>query len=66
MRKNVINAALMAIAANPIMKHMRDVAYAPVAIRNHKKSDPLQQEAAEAKRLRKQARNIKNAQKHTS
>lgn len=65
MKKSVINAALMAIAAAPIMKHMRDVAYAPINFSSGKKPDPSQKERAEAKRIKRQQRNIKNEQKQT-
>lgn len=66
MKKSILTAALMAITANPTMAKMRAIAYAPVSLPKSNGDNLAAKKEAEAKRLRKQARNIKNAQKHTS
>ena len=64
--------ALLAIAVagmmnNPVLAHMRNVAYSPVKIKDTKDTPLNTQEEllrkAEEKRLRKQQRNLKNANK---
>ena len=57
----LIAAAYAGMMANPVMKHMRDVASAPVSLPTSRKYDLTAINKAEEKRLRKQARNLKNA-----
>jgi len=70
MDKKLLACMVASLSANTVMAHMREVAYKPVTIKDTKDTPLVVQkdllDAAEAKRLRKQARNIKNAQKHTS
>lgn len=70
MDKRLLALAVAGLTNNPVMVHMRRVAFTPIAIKDTK-DIPIaaqfdRQKEAEAKRLRKQARNIKNAQKQTS
>ena len=68
--KLMIEAALAGVAANPVLSHMRIVAYSPVSTQcieegdslKTKESDLLAIKKAEEKRLRKQERNLKNGQ----
>lgn len=70
MDKKLIALAVAGLTNSPIMSHMRKVAYKPVAIKDTKDISLDTQkgllDAAEAKRIKRQQRNIKNAQKHTS
>ena len=63
MKKEVLVKAQEHIRDNRTMAKMRAIAYAPVHLKEETKNNL---EAAEAKRLRKQMRNIKNVQKQTT
>lgn len=54
-----------AMMANPVLAHMRKVAYTPVTpiVHSSKETQDEALKKAEAKRLRKQTRNIQNEQK---
>ncbi len=46
---------------NPVLAHMREVAYTPVTLKEFPKAHEELIKKAEEKRLRKQERNLKNA-----
>jgi len=61
MKKQVsqkIKTAMAGVMANPVMKHMREIAYASVQL-TRSKNDIANLTAAELKRLRKQQKRIK-------
>ena len=59
-RKLMIAAALAHVAANPVLTHMRNTAYAPVKLKEYSKNEEEVLKKAQEKRLRKQERNLKN------
>ena len=70
-RKEKVKASLERVRDNPVLAHMRQVAYSPTSTQcieegqaNRNKTSPSSQEAikkAEEKRLKRQERNLKNA-----
>lgn len=62
-----VNTALvlasLAVQNNPVMSHMRKVAYSPTYLPFSKKNETEAIKKAEEKRLRKMERNIKHANK---
>lgn len=63
MKKEVLEKAQENIRDNPVMAKMRAIAYTPFKLAQSLVDEAAVKKEAEAKRLRKQARNIKNAQK---
>ena len=69
-RKEKVKASLESVRDNPVLAHMRQVAYSPTSTQcieegqaNKNKTSPSSQEAikkAEEKRLKRQERNKKN------
>ena len=69
-RKEKVKASLESVRDNPVLAHMRQVAYSPTSTQcieegqaNRNKTSPSSQEAikkAEEKRLKRQERNKKN------
>lgn len=68
-RKEKVKAALERVRDNPVLAHMRQVAYSPTSTQCIEEGDSLKtklssEEAlkkAEEKRLKRQERNLKNA-----
>ena len=56
-----IMRALAGVTANPLMKYMRDIAYAPIKLASRQLNNAEAISKAETKRLRKMERNKKNA-----
>ncbi len=48
---------------NPVLAHMRKVAYSPISLKTPTKNEEEIMRKAEEKRLRKYERNLKNANK---
>jgi hypothetical protein len=61
--KHKVEAATKRMIANPVMAHMRAVAAEAIPVFSSTKNDSDAIKKAEEKRLRKQERNIKNANK---
>ena len=66
MKKEVLEKAQERIRDNPTMAKMKAIAYTPFKLAQSLVDEAAVKKEAEAKRIRKQQRNIKNAQKHTS
>ena len=67
MKSALLQAAIANLAINPLMMHMRNVAYFPVTLPTERKDDEERLKQAEEKRLRRRLRNIKNeSNKHLS
>ena len=61
--KALLAAAITGMMNNPVLAHMRKVAYSPISLKESTKDDEERIRKAEEKRLRKQERNLKNANK---
>ena len=65
-RKEKVKASLERVRDNPVLAHMRQIAYSPVSTQcieeglKNKESDLLATKKAEEKRLKRQERNLKN------
>ena len=67
-RKKKVEASLERVRDNPVLAHMRQIAYSPVSTQcieegdslKNKESDLLATKKAEEKRLKRQERNLKN------
>ena len=67
-RKKKVEASLERVRDNPVLAHMRQIAYSPVSTQcteeglKNKESDLSAIKKAEEKRLKRQERNLKNGQ----